>query len=97
MSTERFSFTIGYTGGEAVVDKSARKQYGKLQVKELVDLGFYKPAFCKALEEDDQDGMQYILKIYNEKSGSDYTNPDQLVKLLGVYLSREGISKFHEI
>jgi len=46
MKREDFLFTIGYQGDTALVDGSAKRQYGGLSTRELAAKGLLKPAMC---------------------------------------------------
>ncbi|MCP4162041.1 MAG: hypothetical protein GY760_18365 [Deltaproteobacteria bacterium] len=88
-----FNFTIGYHGDCAIVDKRALKSNSSLNSQELAEKGLFKSAFCNALYNNDEDAMLYILKLYNDKSGSGYKSINQLKLLFGVYSVPEEITK----
>lgn len=97
MKLADFKFTIGYNGSDAVVDKQAERGGAKSSVKELTDKGYYKPAFCTALYNNDEEGIQYIMDTYNKVSGSSYHTLIQLKRLFGVYAVPETISRAKRI
>lgn len=93
MKREQFCFTIGYNGDEAIVDKQAMVRYGKKTSRELADGGLFKSALSAALFDDDREGVDYVLRLFNEKSGSSVADVDGLIKVLGVIPSWNDISK----
>lgn len=88
-----FNFIIGYHGNSAIVDKRALKSNSSLSSRQLADKGLFKSAFCDALYDNDEESMEYILKLYNDKSGSGYNSINQLKLLFGVYSVPEEITK----
>jgi len=93
MDRNYFSFTVGYAGNHAVVDKQAMTTGKKLSISNLLENGQYKSAFCRALYENDKDAQELILKSYNEISNSSYSDTEYLKRLFGVFSVPEGISK----
>lgn len=93
MKQEDFMYTVGYNGAEAIVNKETELSGKKLSVKELVDNGFFKPALCHALMNNDKDGIQYLMDTYNRISGSNYKTEMQIKRLFGVYSVPDEISK----
>jgi hypothetical protein len=85
MQRADFVFTIGYEGNAALVDTHAKRRYGNLSVDELLERGLYKPAFCAAVYDEDEAGMQQVLDTYNRLSGGDYRSVDDLKRLFGVF------------
>lgn len=90
---EDFIFTIGYQGDTALVDGSAKRQYGKLSTRELADRGMLKPALCSALYSDDQKEIDEVLEVYRTRSGAASVTLDQLKRTLGVFAMPQGISR----
>jgi hypothetical protein len=88
-----FNFIIGYHGDSAIVDKRALKSNSSLTSRELADKGLFKSAFCDAVYDNDEESMAYILKLYNEKSGSGYESIDQLKLLFGVFSVPDEITR----
>lgn len=97
MKKQDFMFTIGYQGDSAIIDAQARKKFAKLSLQELNEKGLYKPAFCAALFDGDENGMQTVLQAYNEGLGTDYSDIDNLKRLFGVFGVPENIVKTIEI
>ncbi len=85
ISREDYIFTIGYQGNSPVVDKRAKRDYGRLSTRELAEHGLYKPAFCSALYSNNEDEMKEFLAVYNEKAGGAYASPNELKRLFGVF------------
>ncbi len=92
MKREQYCFTIGYNGGEAIVDKQAMFRYGKKSPRELADLGLYKSALAAALFDGDREGQAYVLDRFNEKSGAGLADANGLVRVLGIIPSWDEIS-----
>ena len=92
MKREQYCFTIGYNGGDAIVDKQAMARHGKKSSRELADLGLYKSALAAALFDKDPEGQKYVLERYNEASGAGLADADGLVKVLGIIPSWDEIS-----
>jgi len=88
-----FVFAIGYQGISAIVDKNAKKQYGKLSCVELADKGLFKSAFCMALFDEDTAMQEVVLNIYNKMSGERIATLDAMKRLLGVFEVPSHISK----
>ncbi|HPE37158.1 MAG TPA: hypothetical protein PK625_08405 [Spirochaetales bacterium] len=86
ISREDFIFTIGYEGELAVVDKSARARYGKLDTQALVREGLYRAAFASALYSGKDDEFQQFAAAYNAQAGTSYTKPEDFQRLFGVKL-----------
>ena len=64
LSREDFVFTIGYDGPTAVVDKQAKKKYGKLSTKELVEKGLYRAAYSSAVYSKESSELRYVVDSY---------------------------------
>lgn len=88
-----FIFSIGFHGETAIVDKQAQRQFGKCSVDELIKAGLFKPAFCSAVYDDDKVLMEKILDCYNNKYGKQYTAPEDLKRLFGVFGIPENVKK----
>ncbi len=97
MKQEDFTFTVGYNGLEAIVNKETEQAAITLSVTELVDQGYFKPALSKAILKNDKDGIQYLMDVYNQKSGSQYNTEIQIMRLFGVYSVSEEISKVRRL
>ena len=88
-----FMFAIGYQGISAIVDKNAKKQYGKLSGNQLAEKGLFKSAFCGALFDEDADSQEKVISIYNKMSGEIISSIDSMKRLLGVFEVPSNISK----
>ena len=64
LSREDFVFTIGYDGPAAVVDNQAKKKYGKLSTRALVEKGFYRAAYSSAIYSKDPSELRYVVNSY---------------------------------
>lgn len=93
MKRQDFVFTIGYDGDTAIVDKKARKRYGKLGTPQLVEAGLFRAAFCSALLSGDESEMKLVLEGYNRGEGTSYADSVDLKRLFGVYEVRSDIQK----
>ena len=60
LSREDFVFTIGYDGPSAVVDRQAKKKYGKLSTRELVEKGLFRAAYSSAVYSKDQEELKFV-------------------------------------
>ena len=95
LSREEFIFTIGYDGPVAVVDKQAKKKYGKLSTRQLAEKGFFRAAYSSAICSGDQEELKFVAEAYNQAVGqsasdSQGTNPVQanlasMDRLFGVF------------
>lgn len=93
MTREEFVFSIGFQGESAIVDGKAKKENGKLSTVQLAEKGLYRAAFCSALYEGSDEGMQAVVDVYNRESGAALSGADDMKKLLGVYTVPDGIRK----
>lgn len=84
ISREDFIFIIGFDGESAVVDANARRSYGKLSTRELLDKGFFRAAFSSALFAKDAGETELVIAAYNDKAGTNYKTADDLERLFGV-------------
>ena len=85
-----FVFTIGYQGDTAIVDGSARKRYGKLTARDLLEKGLYRSAFCAALYDEE---METFLPEYRDATGMDARTPEALQRMYGVFGAPDSIDK----
>ena len=60
LSREDFVFTIGYDGPSAVVDRQAKKKYGKLSTRELAEKGLLRAAYSSAVYSKDSEELKFI-------------------------------------
>jgi hypothetical protein len=74
---------IGYDGNAALVERSARKRYGKLTTDELLELGYYRAAAASAIWAGSDAELARVADVYNRASGSTYT-PDAIPRVFGV-------------
>jgi hypothetical protein len=85
LSREDFIFTIGYDGPVAVVDKQARKKFGKLSTKELAEKGFFRPAYSSAVYSGNKEEIELVAEAYN-RSGGNSADVSAMDRLFGVTL-----------
>jgi hypothetical protein len=93
MKREDFVFTIGYQGAIAVVNKSARKKYGRLSTLELAEKGLYSQAFRSAIYSGDEAEMQQLTAYLREHTSLPADSAASLKRLFGVFQVPEGIEK----
>jgi hypothetical protein len=63
LSREDFIFTIGYDGPAAVVDKQAKRKYGKLSTRELAGKGLFRAAYSSAVYSGNQEDIKFIADL----------------------------------
>ena len=97
MKESDFVFTIGYQGDTAIIDGKQARKYSSYSLDKLIEEGLFKPAFCKALYAEDEEGMKKVLETYNRVSGSDYTSILSLKRLFGVFGVPEVVGKVSTI
>ena len=83
ISREDVVSAIGYDGNAALVDRSAKKRYGKLSTSELVKAGFFRAAAASAIYSGSTDELAFVADAYNKVSGSSYP-VDAIPRLFGV-------------
>ena len=93
MKREDFMFTIGYQGDTALVDGSAKRQYGRLSTRELAEKGLLKPAMCSALYSGEQAEVEAVLETYRKQGGDPGVTVEQLKRMLGVFAVPERTTK----
>ncbi len=91
MKEQDFISTIGYSGTTAIVDKKVRREAGSVQT--LLGKGLFKAAFSKALYNENLKEQKFVLARYNELSHGNYSSPEEIKKLFGVFVVPQGISK----
>ena len=69
LSREDFVFTIGYDGPVAVVDNRAKRKYGKLSTRELVEKGLFRAAYSSAVYSKDPSELKFVADAYNKLGG----------------------------
>ncbi len=93
MKREDFVFTVGFQGNTAVVDKRAKRKYGKLTSEKLIEMGLYRAAFCAALYDGDDAAMRKLIESYNATHDASYETVAQLKRLFGVDSVPENVSR----
>ena len=93
MRREDFIFVVGYDADTAIVDRKAKKRYGRLSTTQLADRGLYKAAFCSAIFSGQDDEVEYVLQAYNTGHGTTYASAAELMRLFGVDEVRADVSK----
>jgi hypothetical protein len=83
ISREDVVCAIGYDGNAALVDRSAKKKYGHMTTKELVDAGFYRAAAASAIYSGNAGELELIAASFNKATGASYA-ADAIPKLFGV-------------
>ena len=86
LSREDFVFTIGYDGPAAVVDKQAKRKYGKLSTRELVDKGLFRAAYSSAVYSGDQEDLRFVAEAFKRLGAADSSGADisAMERLFGV-------------
>lgn len=97
MKREDFIFTIGYSGTRAVVDAKAKRIYGKMSTEELLDRGLYRSAFCSALFEGDEEGLERFRLAYVNRTGNEVESVLGLKRLFGIFEVPENVSRIESI
>mgnify|MGYP006277245099 CR=1 FL=1 len=97
MQREDFIFTIGYQGNAAIVDKRAKRQYGKLSTRELAEKGLFKSAFCSALYSGNDDELEDFVAYYREQSGNSDLTVENLKRLFGVFGVPDAVDKLIQV
>lgn len=97
MKESDFIFTIGYQGDTAIVDGKQARKYSSYSFDGLLDEGLFKPAFCKAVYDGNEEGMKKVLEVYNRLSGSEYSSILGLKRLFGVFGVPEVVGKVSTI
>ncbi len=85
MTRHEFVFTIGFQGDAAIVDKRAKRQYGRLTTMQLAEKGLYRAAFCSALYSGDKGEMSEFVRHFAEKTHNPDLTEDQVKRIFGVY------------
>lgn len=93
MKREDFIFIVGYDGDTAIVDRRAKKRYGRLSTNQMADKGLFKAAFSSAIFSGLAEEMQYVLSSYNSGHGTTYRNAEELKRLFGVDEVRSDVTK----
>jgi len=85
LSREDFIFTIGYDGPVAVVDKQAKKKFGKLSARELAEKGLFRPAYSAAIYSGNKEEIELVAEAYNRLGGNS-ADISAMERLFGVSL-----------
>ena len=88
LSREDFVFTIGYDGPVAVVDKQAKRKYGKLSTRELAEKGLFRAAYSSAVYSGDAGECAFVGEAYKSMMGRSTGNTElpALDRLFGVIM-----------
>ncbi len=84
MTRNAFVFSIGYSGGTAIVDRKLEAKYGRLTTRELFAEGLYKAAFASALYDNNTEDLEWLRVEYSRLSGTPYRNTEELKRAFGV-------------
>ena len=85
MQREDFICTIGYDGNNALVDKRARARYGKADAATLLEQGLFRQAFCAALYDGGDEGLENFAAAFSATTGMADMTPLKLKRLFGVF------------
>jgi hypothetical protein len=85
LSRADFIFTIGYDGPMAVVDGQAKRKYGALSTRELVEKGLFRAAYSSAVFSKKPEEIEIVAESYNKAAGTSYTASSSLDRLFGVF------------
>jgi hypothetical protein len=77
-------FSVGFDGGAALVDASARRAYGRLSTKALAERGLFKAAVASAFFDQDEAALAEVLAIYNTHNDKPLASVDDLKRTFGV-------------
>ncbi len=89
---EDFIWCVGYQGNAAVVDSRAKKAYGKLSSRQLLEKGLFRSACSAAMYDQSEPDMQLVISAYNELTGAGITGTDEMKRLLGISAVPEEIN-----
>lgn len=90
---EDFVFCIGYQGDTALVDKRAKKKYGRMSTSELLQTGLLRAAFSSAVYDDSEEDMKKVISSFNDLTGSKLKTSEEMKRLLGIFAVPEEIHK----
>ena len=85
LSREDFIFTIGYDGPVAVVDRQAKKKFGKLSAGELAEKGLFRAAYSSAVYSGKKEEIELVVEAYN-RLGVNSADVSAMERLFGVSL-----------
>jgi len=69
LNREDFIFTIGFDGPIAVVDKQAKKKFGRLSTRELAEKGLFRPSYSSAVYSGNKDEIELVAEAYSRLQG----------------------------
>ena len=84
LSREDFIFTIGYDGPVAVVDKQAKRKFGKLTTRELAEKGLFRAAYSSAVYSKDPKEIGLVAEVYNRTENQSPAESGAFSRLFGV-------------
>jgi hypothetical protein len=85
LARDNFVFTIGYDGPSAVIDSQAKKRYGALGTRELVEKGLFRAAYSSAVYSKDPAELALVAEAYGRLTGT-AVEASSLGRLFGVIL-----------
>jgi hypothetical protein len=85
LSREEFIFTIGFDGPAAVVDKQAKKKFGRFSTRELAEKGLFRSAYSSAVYSGNKDEIELVAETYGLLEGRP-VDVSALDRLFGVSL-----------
>ena len=94
---EDFIFTVGYQGNTAIVNAAAKKKFGRLSTEQLAEKGLFKAAICSALYASNDEELEKVKQIYNERNETTINSIHNLKRIFGVSQVPEGIAKILHI
>jgi hypothetical protein len=83
LSREDCVFTIGYDGPAAVIDGQAKRRYGALSTRELVEKGLFRAACVSAVYSKDPAELAFAAEAYGRLTGTT-VEAAALCRLFGV-------------
>ena len=91
LSREDFVFTIGYDGSAAVIDRQAKKKYGRFSTQQLAEKGLFRAAYSSALYSKNQEELKFVAEAFKRLGGNSTVGSPEvdllaLNKLFGVHL-----------
>ena len=84
LSREDFVFTIGYDGPLAIIDGQARRRYGSLSTKELIEKRLFRAAYSSAVYSKNPEELKFVADAYNRLTGAS-AEATALDRLFGVF------------
>jgi hypothetical protein len=93
MTREEYMFTLGYNGNQAMIDKTRLNKYRNHSLEDLCQEGQYKAAVCKAFWDDDQPGLETVLRLYNQNTVKPLASVEILKRAFGVMKLPDSIKR----